>query len=381
MQPEIPNPAERGLIAPAAYRDPALHAQELATLFARQWIFVGLLSELQGLSHRGVKVGARELLIQRDKHGVPRAFLNVCSHRHAQLCKEGLHAGPVRCPYHGWVYSRDGVPVGIPQPKAFPAVVANPQAFSLTEFACESAGEFIFVRLAPTGPSLRAQLGAQFEFLERASASMAGVVDEFRRAVPANWKILIENSLEGYHVPAVHNQTFMQAESMKLEEGEPPVDHLDDPLHSHMDHPAAPAWLARFARSTEPKIGSWAWRFPHYTHHFIFPNLTVTSFMGYSFHIQQFEPTESAVTTIHSRTVGVSFSGQNPVGAKMIERIYADGHAFTAKLFDEDSAICERVQRGLNQAERLAVIGLGIEARVAHFHRAYQSAIATVTAT
>lgn len=363
----------QGLITPDCYRDVSYFEKERAGLFQHVWHFVGMRFELRGLSHRGVRVGKTNLLIQIDKAGNPRAFLNVCSHRHAQLCSQGLHQGPTRCPYHGWVYDRDGVPVGIPEPKAFPAVVAAPQEFRLSEFACEAVGEFIFVRISAEGRSLAEYLGREHSFLMQASKGMNGLIDEFREDVLANWKVLIENSLEGYHIPAVHSKTFMQAESMKLEANDKPTNQLEDPLHSCMTHPAAPDWLARFEQRMERRIGKWAWRFPNYQHHLIFPNLTVTSFMGYSFHVQLFEPTEAAVTTVHSRTIGVHFTEQDQIGSKLMQKIYADGRDFTARLFAEDSDICQKVQGGIEQAHRLAVLGEGIEDRVSHFHRAYSS--------
>ena len=125
-------------------------------------------------------------------------------------------------------------------------------------------------------------------------------------------------------------------------------------------------------------FSSWTTRatatFEHYTHHLIFPNLTVTSFMGYSFHIQRFDPTAPELTTVHSRTTGVDFEGGTEMGRKIIERIYADGHAFTDKVFGEDGGICAKVQAGLRNAQRLAVLGQGIEDRVLHFQRAYVAA-------
>ena len=216
--------------------------------------------------------------------------------------------------------------------------------------------------------------------LKRISTSLHHVQDEFRGEVEANWKVVVENSLEGYHVPAVHANTFMEVEGMEVEAGNPPEDHLGHPLHSAMTHPANKAWLARFAR-TEKKIGTWPWRFEHYFHRLIFPNLTITSFMGYSFHVQSFEPTASEKTTVHSRTIGVKFDQQGPIGAKMIERMYADGHAFTKRVFAEDGGICARVQAGVRQALRPAVIGAGVEDRVAHFHRAYMSQSAAAEAS
>lgn len=364
----------RGLILPDYYRNPSHLVLEYRHLFSECWIFVGLKQELDGGKHQGVRVGDTEILIQSDKAGRPRAYLNVCSHRHARLCESGPHQGPVRCPYHSWTYDREGVPVGIPQSQAFPEVVADPAAFKLHEFACECAGEFIFVRLSSQGLNLQEYLGEEHAFLTKISEGMASVHDEFRRDVEANWKVVIENSLEGYHVPAVHSKTFMQVEGMQRGH-EAPTDHLGHPLHSSMTHPAEPQWLASFERRTEPKLGRWPWRVPCYTHHLIFPNLTITSFLGYSFHIQSFEPTATALTTVHSRSVGVRFEDQSPVGAKMIEQIYADSQRFTAGVFSEDGDICRKVQQGLDQALKPAVIGDGIEARVTHFHKAYSNMI------
>lgn len=358
-------------IHPRAYWSPEQRTQELLHLFPHVWLFAGLMLELQEKMHYGVRLGETELLLQRDAQGNPRAFLNVCSHRHAKLCEPGLHKGPVRCPYHSWVFDRQGIPTGIPQKKAFPMVMADPERFRLKEFPCAAVGQFIFVRLSPQGPSLQEYLGNQYDFLEHASLGMNGVLDEFQEDVAANWKIVIENSLEGYHIPAVHNRTFGQIDGMSREE-QAPTFFLDDPLHSHLEHSANSDWVTRFARMGK-KIGQWPWRFEHYTHHLIFPNLTVTSFMGYSFHIQRFDPISTNRTHVHSRTLGVHFTNATEVGCKMMERIHADGHSFTRKVFIEDGDICGKIQKGVEQATQYAVLGQGIEDRVAHFQKSYQS--------
>jgi choline monooxygenase len=362
------------LISPAHYCDRKYHSRELQNLFRKSWLFAGLKHELQGRVHLGVQLGETSVLLLCDETGTPRAYLNVCSHRHAQICGIGKHEGAIRCPYHSWVYNRDGIPTGIPQRAAFPDVAANPENYRLMEFPCEAVGEFIFVRLSRQGATLREYLGNQHAFLERASIGMNGVLDEFRQDVPANWKVVIENSLEGYHIPSVHSGTFGQVTGMSREESAP-VFVLDDPRHSHLEHRAEQQWLDQFSRQ-ERKIGQWPWRFEHYTHHLIFPNLTVTSFMGYSFHVQRFEPTAATLTTVHSRTVGVTFENQNEMGRKMMAHIHADGHAFTRRVFDEDGSICAKVQAGIQQAVRPAVIGKGLEDRIAHFQRAYRSAMA-----
>jgi choline monooxygenase len=364
-----------GLISPRAYVEPSHLERECAELFRPAWLFAGLLLELHEGKHQGVRLADTELLLQCDDAGRPRAFLNSCSHRHTRLCDPGIHSGKVRCPYHSWVYNGDGVPVGIPSKQAFPDVVANPEKHRLREFACEAVGQFIFVKLAPAADAstLREYLGTQYAFLEHASQGVDRLLDEFREDVDANWKTVIENSLEGYHVPMVHSGSFMQVEGMSRGQSAPQF-FFDDARHSHLEHAADPEWVAKFGRMAA-KIGRWPWRFEHYTHHLIFPNLTVTSFMGYSFHVQRFDAVSAEKTRVHSRTLGVKFEGATTMGAKMMEHIYADGHEFTRRVFAEDGAICRKVQAGLHQAERYAVLGDGIEDRVAHFHRAYTALI------
>ncbi|MDR0225018.1 MAG: aromatic ring-hydroxylating dioxygenase subunit alpha [Burkholderiaceae bacterium] len=344
---------------------------ELDSLFPHTWLFACLKLELEGKHHYGLRLGATEILLQIDDQGLPRAFLNVCTHRHAKLCDPGQHKGPIRCPYHSWVFNRQGIPTGIPQKTAFPHVVVAPEKYRLKEFPCEIVGQFIFVRLSSQGQDLREYLGHQYDFLERASDGMNKVLDEFQENVDANWKVVIENSLEGYHVPAVHNRTFGQVEGMS-QEADAPIFFLEDRLHSHLEHAANSEWVNRFSRM-EKKIGKWPWRFEHYTHRLIFPNLTVTSFMGYSFHIQRFDPLSTDLTKVHSRTVGVEFSNGTLTGEKIMERIHTDGHDFTRKVFLEDGEICRKVQAGISQTARPATFGNGIEDRVKHFHGAYLS--------
>ena len=58
---------------------------------------------------RRVEVLGVPVLLTRSDDGVARAFLNVCKHRGAPLCEEGLGEGRrLTCPYHAWVYDMRG---------------------------------------------------------------------------------------------------------------------------------------------------------------------------------------------------------------------------------------------------------------------------------
>jgi phenylpropionate dioxygenase-like ring-hydroxylating dioxygenase large terminal subunit len=358
---------------PADYLDPSKLAQEQGSLFSSCWSFACMRSELAADGDFVRLALAGRDLILRNSHGVLRAFANVCSHRHSRIHQEARGNGPMRCPYHGWVYSHEGLPAGIPFKEQFPEVTADPQAWRLLEFAVDCAGGFVFVRLGTSGPTLAEYLGAHaMAFLNGVTSGAGPMLDEFEREVPANWKIVIENSLEGYHVPIVHSRTIGAADGMAAGY-EAVVEDLSSPCHSWMTKEAASAWLAKWGRMSRA-IGDWPFRFDHYIHYLVFPNLTITSFLGYSFHVQRFDPVDAATTRVHSRILSARFAGQNEVGRRMIEKMHADSIAFTHRVFDEDLGVCEAVQAGMAQATRPAVLAQDHEARVLHFQKACRAA-------
>ena len=323
-------------------------------------------------SHLGLRVGVKDILIQLAEKNLPKAFINSCSHRGSLLCEEGRQDGRIRCPYHGWVYDKEGIPVGIPSKECFPEVIANPKEFRLQVVQCAKVGKFIFVSLAKNPISLADFLGDQYGFLESISLGLKDVIQDFKKSLHSNWKVVIENSLEGYHVPMVHKKTFLVADGMS-KSSEDVTTNLENKYHSSMNNHASPEWIQSFENKLSKKIGLWPYKNNHYTHHHIFPNTTITSFLGYSFHIQIFKPISHNVTEVYSRTYNTSFKNQSVVGEKLIAKIYEDSKQFTMKVFEEDTLICEKVFRGLSNAKKNLILGQGIEDRVQHFQKAYQT--------
>ena len=360
---------------PSHYIAPQSFEAERRTLFGAAWVFAALRSELanDGDFVRVALAGSE--LIVRNSRGAVRAFANVCSHRHSRLCLESRGNGPMRCPYHGWVYSHEGIPVGIPFKDQFPQVLADPAGYRLQEHTTDCVGDFIFVRMADAGVGLAEYLGATaIAFLQGVSRGAGDLLDEYVKEVPANWKIVVENSLEGYHVPVVHSRTLGAADGMAAGY-EAVVEDLASPRHSSMTKRAEADWLGKWKRMSRA-IGDWPFRFDHYIHYLIFPNLTITSFLGYSFHVQRFDPLDHRATQVHSRILSSRFSGQSEVGRRMIAKMHADGIDFTHRVFAEDLTVCASVQSGMSQAVRPALLAADHERRVMHFQQAYLAALA-----
>jgi phenylpropionate dioxygenase-like ring-hydroxylating dioxygenase large terminal subunit len=362
------------LTSPHHYLDADVFALERTRIFSRSWIFAGLANEIPAPNdYFRVDIAGRDIIVH-NCGGQLRAFANVCSHRHSQIHEEACGNRPLVCRYHGWSYNDDGVPTGIPARENFPQVCANPLGFALQQFELQSAGHFIFIRLTSGEKALKEFLGEAFDFLVNASEGLDRNMDEFQGTLAANWKVVIENALEGYHVPMVHRATLGAIKQFSARKQDV-VDHLPAGSgHSFMVNQANEGWLEKWRRF-ERALGRWPFKFDYYVHRLFFPNLTVTSFMGYSFHIQRFHPDEVGRTTVHSRIYSVRCQGQTDKGSAIMRSVYDEGKRFTQKVFGEDRLACERVYLGMRHAHRPAVLGEDLEKRLAHFQKFYLQAL------
>ena len=213
---ETPGPVARGLPA-AAYTSEAFFALENERMFADSWVFAGLAHEL---ARPGdvvpVTVAGRPVLLVRDGAHEVRAFHNVCRHRCLKLVDEPGNAGPtIQCPYHSWTYRLDGALHIAPyfggrDPRAVPAGFDRAQ-HGLVPVRAAAWHDWIFVNLSGSAPPIEdfvAPLQRQLDGLDL--TRMRHVVTVDLGEIGANWKLLMENFIEPYHVPIVHATTTEQ---------------------------------------------------------------------------------------------------------------------------------------------------------------------------
>jgi choline monooxygenase len=148
-------------------------------------------------------------VLVRNIDGELHAFLNVCTHRFSMLSRRpcGHFAENIKCQYHGWEYDCTGNTRKIPDAKSFKPMEKG--TLGLTKFRCETAGQLVFVTLDDDAPPLAEFLGEYlFDLCGRWFSA------DHRLTVPldidheCNWKVVVENVLEGYHVESVHPKTF-----------------------------------------------------------------------------------------------------------------------------------------------------------------------------
>jgi len=198
-------------LARNAYVDDAWLKREEKDLFADAWSFVGTTGICP---HAGdfvtVRAGAFDIAIVRTKDGRLNAVHNHCRHRGAALFDgpSGNVGGSIVCPYHRWTYGLDGALRGVPDMQAcFPGL--DRSKFGLKPAALGIYREFVFVNANPAA-DLDAWIGPVREeaWPHDLFASDARDCVPLHYDVKCNWKVFVENALDGYHLAYLHEQTL-----------------------------------------------------------------------------------------------------------------------------------------------------------------------------
>jgi choline monooxygenase len=187
------------------YADPAFLPREYQLVFGRTWQFAGYMEDVQNPGdYFSCEIASEPVVVTRAKTGVLHAFSNVCRHR-ASLIATGKGRGPsLRCPYHNWTYALDGRLLS--QPEFEGAQNWCMADVRLPQFRTATWGPFVFVNLDPHAPELQEVLGAIPDEVEKIGCPVNQLHFSERRdyVINCNWKVYIDNYLEGYHVPAAH---------------------------------------------------------------------------------------------------------------------------------------------------------------------------------
>ncbi|MEM8706943.1 MAG: aromatic ring-hydroxylating dioxygenase subunit alpha [Actinomycetota bacterium] len=199
-----------------AYSSDAVLDAELATVFAADWQCVARTADLAAVGDYVcadlpvVGGGVRPIVVIRGDDTI-RAFDNVCIHRGAQLLADCGNERRITCPYHAWVYRLDGSLVGGPHMGA--SVEADgepfrPERHRLSEVRLEIWQGFVFVNLDADAEPLGPRLAGLDEVVGRFAMDTYVTVRDEVDVWPTNWKLLVENFMDAYHVFQVHKDSF-----------------------------------------------------------------------------------------------------------------------------------------------------------------------------
>jgi Rieske 2Fe-2S family protein len=187
------------------YTDPAVLEAEQELIFERTWQLAGHISQLPAAGrYITAQAGSQPVLVVRDEEMQLRAFRNVCRHRGSRLLSgDGQCKKAIRCRYHGWTYRLDGSLIGAPEALMFGDRL-NKAELGLMPARVEEMCGLLFVNLDRDAPPLAELVGDLPERLARYRIPTLTPFAPSTGTQPANWKVVADNYLEGYHIPIAH---------------------------------------------------------------------------------------------------------------------------------------------------------------------------------
>ena len=189
--------------------------QEREQILDRCWIYLGHESEIENIGdYRRRTVAGRPLFFARGRDGQVRVFLNSCTHRGALICRRDVgNASVLQCFYHAWTFNTKGELIGVPGEDGYGPNFDRSELGLKEPPRVESYRGFIFVSFNPHVEDLVTYLAGAKEYLDlvadQSSEGMRVVAGSNRYTIKANWKLLVENSIDGYHVVPTH-QTYLE---------------------------------------------------------------------------------------------------------------------------------------------------------------------------
>jgi choline monooxygenase len=354
---EVARPAGPAVEASWYTAQDVLEAERTA-LFAGSWQLAASDDELPDPGcYATTTIAGMPVLVVRDTAGEVRAFHNVCRHRGIVLVEGAGRLGRfLTCPYHQWSYGLDGSLVRVPQADGqFEGVDLS--CLGLAPVTCVTWHGHVFVRVSSSAAPFEEAWAGLDERLEHLVVGPLVQVARADYTAACNWKFLIENHIDVYHLWYLHNKTLSGYDhnSYRWESFgrnwwsyEPRKDRSGAPKV-----PEALAWLPEEDRLS---IGA----------HLLFPNLMIVN-TGEYFATYDATPIAPGRTSITLRVRANAGADAEP----LVRGI----RAFMA----EDIMACERLQAAtLSPAFSVGAMARSHEEPIRRFHASWRATLAGV---
>jgi choline monooxygenase len=329
-------------LASRFYTDPAILEIEKAKIFRKTWQMVGTLDQPCGEvngekrtiasfeSYFTVNVAGEPVVVVRDQAGTLRAFSNVCRHRAGPIALGSGCKNVLRCQYHGWTYTLDGRLIGTPDVEG--VEFFDRSTMGMVPLQLDTWEKFIFVNFDHAAEPLSSFLGDipqqargfQFDGLQLAECR--------DYVIDCNWKVYVDNYLEGYHIPIAHPGLMREIDYAQ---------YRTDTFRYHSQQ-FAPirAMKADDAgeRAYTPGTGS-----QEALYFWIFPNLMLNI---YPDNIS----TNLIVPITHEKTLTIFEWFFHDLNSDKVQERVKKAVAFSDEVQQEDIGLCENVQRGLRSS-------------------------------
>ncbi len=312
--------------------DPGFLELEKKKIFWATWQPVSRLELLQrpGDFHTA-EIAGEPLVIVRGSDNQLNAFSNVCRHRAGPVAVGRGNRKSLQCRYHGWTYGLDGRL--LTQPDFEGVNDWNKEEICLPSFAVEAYGPFVYVNLSRRPNPLRLYMGhIPFEVQEMGvDLNSMRLIERRDYVVNCNWKVYVDNYLEGYHIPMAHPGLFKEVDTEQYRidtfryysSAHAPIRDLKTGDLQGRDR--------RYVRNTAESRALYYWVFPNWMINIYPDNLSINIVLPIN----------------HEQTLTIFEWYFNEPGTGEGWESVQESITFSDQIQKEDIEICEAVQRGL----------------------------------
>ena len=205
-----------------AYTSQDRFDREQVRIFSRTWAFAGLAEAVnEPGQYVSVQAGLNNIFIVMGQDRQLRAFHNICRHRGTQLLRAvGKTRHVITCPYHDWTYDLEGCLLSVPNRKSqFPDL--DMAGLGLKKASVARWRGMLWVHPDKNANSILNWLGG---VEPRLGPHDVNQLVEYRKGrteytIAANWKIVVENYIDGYHLAHLHAGTLSMYDHKRIESG------------------------------------------------------------------------------------------------------------------------------------------------------------------
>lgn len=346
------------------YLDEAVLNGEIDQLFRKTWQLVAKTADLpESGSYFTTELCGEPLVLTRDRSGTLHAFYNVCRHRGGPVALGCGVRQALQCAYHGWTYALDGTLLSTREMDGTENF--DKAGFGLAPIPIASWGPLIFVNLDTEALPFEHQFGAIIREVEEKGFHLETMAAVERRDyhIACNWKVYVDNYLEGYHIPIVHPGLFLELDYERYE-----VVTFDNyskqfaPVRA-ADSQSSDRRYSRYTKTGEEEAAQ-------ALYYWVFPNLMLNIY-----------PDNVSTNVIRPQGTGRTLTlfewFANPGTPTSDMRQTID---FSEEIQQEDIFICEHVQKGLtSRSYDRGRYSAKRENGVHHFHRLIAAALSDLT--
>lgn len=310
------------------YTDPVYLELERERVFGRTWQLVGRAEQVSESGQFFTADIADEAIVVLRDGDTLRGFHNVCLHRAGPVASGCGKRQTLQCRYHGWTYNLRGELMRAPEMEGVEKFHSDDMHLKPVQVA--AWGPLVFANLDLKAPPL---LDFLEDIPERASAFDVGSMRYVMRKeyiLECNWKVYVDNYLEGYHIPVVHPGLHKEIE----------YDAYRVEPHRYYSVQHAPL------RPSAPNNGDRKY-VPSEAHgssaqyYWLFPNIMLNVYLGQM-------QTNVILPLAHDRTLTIfEWYSVNPPSDAASDPSWTKLLAFSDEIQAEDVEICEIVQKNL----------------------------------